>query len=281
MNLILSRKGFDSGSGGCPSPILPDGSIFSLPIPDERSTIRYCDLEWRGRNIGELVERLTKGRVKRRDRAHFDPDLCGDHLSRNSHWKPLLGQVGASQGHLRNHDVGAGDIFLFWGLYRRVDEQLDWIGPPMHMIWGWMQVDEIVLADVVRSDPGWAWASKHPHFSFEPDWTNTLYVGSPRLMLMGKSVPGAGVFECWTPALTLTSLEANKPTIWSLPSWFMRSGKTPLSYHKAEWRWMLDHDRVKLQTVSRGQEFVLKCEQYPESLEWIYSLLACGGSGNR
>ena len=31
--LILSRKGFDSGSGGCPSPIFPDGTMFSLPIP--------------------------------------------------------------------------------------------------------------------------------------------------------------------------------------------------------------------------------------------------------
>ncbi len=31
--LILSHKGFDSRSGGCPSPIFPDGTMFSLPIP--------------------------------------------------------------------------------------------------------------------------------------------------------------------------------------------------------------------------------------------------------
>ena len=33
MKLILSRKGFDSANGGCPSPIL-DGRLCSLPIPD-------------------------------------------------------------------------------------------------------------------------------------------------------------------------------------------------------------------------------------------------------
>ncbi len=34
LKVILSRKGFDSSYGGCPSPILPDGTLLSLPIPD-------------------------------------------------------------------------------------------------------------------------------------------------------------------------------------------------------------------------------------------------------
>ena len=33
MKVILSRKGFDSSFGGYPSPILPDGTLISLPIP--------------------------------------------------------------------------------------------------------------------------------------------------------------------------------------------------------------------------------------------------------
>jgi len=33
MKVILSRKGFDSGYGGFPSPVLPDGTMLSLPIP--------------------------------------------------------------------------------------------------------------------------------------------------------------------------------------------------------------------------------------------------------
>lgn len=47
MTIILSRKGFDSGSGGGPSPILPFGTPCSLPIPDPRSKVRYADVSVR------------------------------------------------------------------------------------------------------------------------------------------------------------------------------------------------------------------------------------------
>jgi len=75
MKLILSRKGFDSSSGGCASPIFDDGSMISLPIPDRTSHINYSDLTWRGRNLGDVVERLTRGRYPRHHYAHLDPDL--------------------------------------------------------------------------------------------------------------------------------------------------------------------------------------------------------------
>ena len=39
MRIILSRKGFDSSSGGVPSPIFPDGTTLSLFIPDKLSRI--------------------------------------------------------------------------------------------------------------------------------------------------------------------------------------------------------------------------------------------------
>ncbi len=35
VKLILSRKGFDSSSGGVPSPIFSDGRMLSLPIPEQ------------------------------------------------------------------------------------------------------------------------------------------------------------------------------------------------------------------------------------------------------
>ena len=57
MKLILSRKGFDSQSGGCPSPIFPDGTLYSLPIPDDQSEVTYGNL-WHGdTNIGKMVKR--------------------------------------------------------------------------------------------------------------------------------------------------------------------------------------------------------------------------------
>lgn len=43
VKFILSRKGFDSGSGGRPSPILPDGTMLSRPIPEQDSHGNQCD----------------------------------------------------------------------------------------------------------------------------------------------------------------------------------------------------------------------------------------------
>ena len=71
--LILSRKGFDSGSGGCPSPIFPDGTMFSLPIPfGDRE--QFDDLQHGDVNIASVVTGITNGRLNGRDRIHLDPD---------------------------------------------------------------------------------------------------------------------------------------------------------------------------------------------------------------
>ena len=43
MKVILSRKGFDSSNGGCPSPIMPDGTLLSMPIPSN-DEIGYDEL---------------------------------------------------------------------------------------------------------------------------------------------------------------------------------------------------------------------------------------------
>ena len=55
MRLVISRKGFDSTAGGCASPILPDGTMVSLPIPDEESGVRYGDISVHGHEVGALV----------------------------------------------------------------------------------------------------------------------------------------------------------------------------------------------------------------------------------
>lgn len=41
--LVISRKGFDTGSGDGPSPVLPDARLVSLPIPDPGSPVTYGD----------------------------------------------------------------------------------------------------------------------------------------------------------------------------------------------------------------------------------------------
>ena len=61
--LFLSRKGFDSVYGGCASPILPDGQLVSLPIPQTDGRIRYRDLHPRGIDIGQLVSDLNRAKL--------------------------------------------------------------------------------------------------------------------------------------------------------------------------------------------------------------------------
>lgn len=73
MKLILSRKGFDSSAGGVPSPILPDGRLLALPIPDAASTIRYADISFDGAPLSRLVEPLTRGKITAEHGAHLDP----------------------------------------------------------------------------------------------------------------------------------------------------------------------------------------------------------------
>ena len=53
--LSLSRKGFDNSYGGCPSPIFPDGTIYSLPIPgdDAERPVYYEDLQYENINKGQ------------------------------------------------------------------------------------------------------------------------------------------------------------------------------------------------------------------------------------
>ena len=99
MRVILSRKGFDTGSGGTASPIVA-GRPISLPIPTRRrSATTYDHL-----GLGEIVERVTRGKIARDHLCHEDPMFAGGQC--------LFGQCGAAQSHLRNRGVGIGDVFL-------------------------------------------------------------------------------------------------------------------------------------------------------------------------
>ncbi len=104
MKLILSMKGFDSSADKVPSPIFPDGTLFSLPIPDKYSSISYQDINGPDKqSIGPLVEGVTKGKIPSHYKAHLDPDLRREGLPRSKGWRPIFGQAGAAQTHLNNH----------------------------------------------------------------------------------------------------------------------------------------------------------------------------------
>ena len=117
MKIILSRKGFDSTSGGCPNPILPDGTLLSMPIPDDEA-MKYSDLQYNGRTYDKILASLNPGMVY--DGCHLDPDIReGIRIRPIENWIPAFGQTGSALGILRNAGVTFGDLFLFFGIFRQ------------------------------------------------------------------------------------------------------------------------------------------------------------------
>jgi Nucleotide modification associated domain 3 len=288
MRLILSRKGFDSTAGGVASPIFAGGAMLSLPIPDRASPVRYEDITLGGHRLGPMVADLTRGKQQARFGAHLDPDLVRSAFPRKRGWRPIFGQAGGEQTVLAREGVGPGDLFLFFGWFRRV-EYVDGAfrfvkgAPDLHVLWGWMQIDAVL--DVATAALP-AWARDHPHVAAAAHRiNNTIYVARDALALDGRPTgrPGAGVFARYDDRLCLTTPGASRSR-WTLPGWFApRAGRPPLGYHRDPTRWRRAGDRVELRSVARGQEFVLDTAHYPEARPWVRGLMACAtrGGGTR
>jgi hypothetical protein len=280
MKIILSRKGFDSSCGGAASPIFPDRTLFSVPIPSSGSPIPYDELRVGSRPLGPLVEDLTNGRVRGGHGAHLDPDLWGSTYHRQPNWRPLFGQDGTAQAHLEHEGVGVGDLFLFFGWFRRVEETGAGYrfvpgAPDLHVLFGWLQVGRVIPAGGLK--PGVpAWAAYHPHFHGDSEGRNTVYVARGELRLPGMALgpAGAGAFGRYRDALRLTAPGQTR-TGWRLPRWFFPGdGRPPLTYHGNPDRWAPGSDHALLRSVPRGQEFVLDVDHYPEAVEWAYELVS-------
>ena len=278
--LILSRKGFDSKYGGCPSPIFPDRTMYSLPIAggDHEVPLHYRDLHHGNINIGQVVEGLTGGRHQAWDLVGLDPDVRPDAVPRHDGWRGLFGQLSASQTHLANQRVGAGDVFLFFGLFRRVQETREgWRfvrgEPQQHILWGWLQIEQVCKVDEIRNDERFDWATYHCQFSWSGDPKNTLYVATDQLDLQDiVTAPGAGVFPRFDERLALTK-PGGSASQWRLPRWFYPDDdKTPLTYHPRN-LWRHDDDYAYVQRRGPGQEFVLDLRQCPEAMGWLSELV--------
>lgn len=280
MKVILSRKGFDSGSGGAASPVFEDGSILSLPIPDRRSRYSYGDIGADGL-MGRLVEDLSKGRTRARSPAHLDPDIDAFSLPRLPGWRGAFGQTGSARTHLDRCGVGPGDVFLFFGWFRDVAMDTDgrWVFAPrrrsVHALFGWLQVGEVVPLPRGTLDE-WAhvpWLQGHPHVSRGPEERNAVYVAAERLVMPGlgdTGLPGYGTIKKLSPGTMLTAEGARSRSLWRLPQWFApSSGRACLSYHGSPERWTLDGGDVLLSSVGRGQEFVLDCKDRSAAADWV------------
>lgn len=269
MKIILSRKGFDSGFGGCASPILPDGTMLSMPIPEENGHYQYRDLITpSGETYADILQSLNPNAGY--TTCHFDPDIRGGIRPAPLRWIPAFGQIDAAQTHLENQDVKQGDLFLFFGWYRKTeyyDGKLRFIrsAPDIQAIYGYLQIGEILKGLDVKKCP---W---HPHAEDSHIYNekgeisnNTIYVASDSLVIDGinTNLPGSGVLP-FSESRVLTA-EGQSRTRWKLNDLFET---VDLSYH----------DRKKcikdnyFQSRPRGQEFVFDEDQ--KAIEWAKKMI--------
>lgn len=261
MRIILSRKGFDASAGGVASPILPDGRLISLPIPDAQAPLTYGDWQVPDLDPAKLVHDLTKGKITAKHRMHLDPDLRHRALpTRKPDWRPIFGQHGAAAGHLLRQSVAPGDLFVFFGWFREVEmHQNSWRfkkdAPDLHVLHGWLKIAAIHLP---LPDPAPEWMQQHPHFFGKRETNNMLYVASDNFTIDGHSIPGAGHFNFLKQDLILTKSGQNRG-IWQLPTcFFPKKADEALTYHRKLSRWTKKKDHVILDSAKRGQEFVVK-----------------------
>jgi hypothetical protein len=210
--------------------------------------------------------------------VHLDPDLRRQSVPRKPGWTPCFGQLATAQSHLAAQQVGVGDVFLFFGWFRQAERHGDrWRfvpgAPNIHSLFGWLQIGDVIAASdrvAVQSRPS---LHDHPHVVFADQMSanNTLYLGAEKLF-DGKA-EGAGTFDRWTPRLQLTA-EGSSRSIWRLPAWMHpTAGQCAMTYHTSPARWQLEGDACLLQSVAKGQEFVINVGDSQVAQNWLSELI--------
>ncbi len=218
IKIILSRKGFDGTAGGIDSPIFENGDMISFPIPEENG-VKYEDLYFtdkEGNNVSyyKLLKDLGydfNEDKKNYSTCHLDPDLL-QHKQKNSVIKSdaKFGQADSAEGYLRSRvEVNTDDIFIFFGRFKKIRkntngnyEYCNKNGNSMNVIWGYLQVGEIIDEKKIKNvihKYGW-----HPHVKNEKyaqsNKKNTIYVARKELYLgddvkLDGKYKGYGIFK--------------------------------------------------------------------------------------
>jgi hypothetical protein len=221
MKVVLSRKGFDSTYGKQPSPILPDGTLLSFPIPGKYDKIKYTDIHYGGSSYYDLIKELKpRSKFKPKYNCHLDPDIYKNICLRDKNWKGLFGQKNGAQGHLRKMNVGIGDIFFFFGWFKETEIKDGLLryktdGKNLHVIFGYLQIGGIFLKQKDVPD----YAKYHPHFNNFNEKNNVIYEASESLSL-NKNLPGYGTFK-FHKKLVLTK-DGESRSRWELPEFFKK-----------------------------------------------------------
>lgn len=266
---VFSRKGFDSVNGGVPSPILADGRLVSLPIPEPSAwgdagtpydQIRAPD----GRTLREVMAdvgvRVPAGAV-----AHLDPDLAAGCRPRLPGWRPTFGTDDTSQSasHLATR-LQPGDLILFYGWFapaqgRRTQSRASIEAASVHAIFGYLEVEQLVrIPDRAACDALPEWMQEHPHVR-DPDRKGNLLVLPREESTVVPGAPGAGAFQYLHDVLVLTEPGAGWYH-WLLPHEFAPGGQlVPFTYRSNPKLWSVDASGVHINTGGIGQEYVVDC----------------------
>lgn len=273
-------------------PIPANRSMHSTPPPDACCPQSHSDLEWNGRRVSDIVDSL-RGHRPKINGVHLDPDLDRNlkikGKGRPPGWKGSFGQSGPAQPVLEGGKAGEGlvpgDLFLFFGLFSQVIEHSLGVRygsrEKLNVLFGWLQIEDIKpITDkrVLREE--YPWAACHPHLQDSYSGThNTLYIAREELEIDGAKtdIPGYGTFPYFSPALQLSE-SGNAGSFWMMPPWCKPRGKSRSifsSHPNGTTCWTPIYDDKDENTVKchrihlgPGQEFILDCEEYPESIQW-------------
>ena len=273
MKIILSRKGFDSGYGGYPSIILPNGEMITLPIPSSsEEDYRYLDVKTKnGIPIYNIMKQLNKNIKLGKSReltsntnCHLDPDLCDYSVDREVGWRGAFGQISAAQKVLENNNIKEGDIFLFFGWFNDIVETKNGYkftkGSGRHTIFGYLQIDKIIYPnkDVIPK-----WLQNHPHAKSLRrlnNNSNCIYIAKEKCTF-NENIKGYGMFK-YDEELDLSKKGLTR-TCWDLPPIFKNVN---ITYHnKDSWK------EGYFKSACRGQEFVV--DEDIEIENWAISLI--------
>ena len=209
MKIIFSRKGFDAACGGQPSPVLPDGTLLSLPIPRDNDIVNFGDLFYNGRSYFDIIQELKPNtKISPQQICHLDPDIRKN--IRSPHPKDrisIFGQCDAALTLLKKHEVKADDLFLFFGWFK--ETEYDGNGrlkyrsnsPDMHIIYGYLQIGEVY--DCSNTCPDFIKHHAHLNGSFINLKNNCVYTAAKAFSL-NEELSGSGCFK-YNPALVLTA----------------------------------------------------------------------------
>lgn len=276
MKVIFSRKGFDSSYGGFPSIILPEemeSKMISFPIPEtnpkgygkKAEDIKFV-LKKQNLSLKEIFEQLgidekinipsTPARKGLNNTVfHFDPEL---QEVENMRSYAAFGQSDKASSHLLSHGLDKGDVFLFFGSFKKTFFEnnkitYDSAMYDIHAIWGYMIVDDIVHVKNIDESLG-----KYPDITTHLHYKNKNIENGENIIICGSRF---GTFN-YDDKYRLTKLGYSK-TSWELPEFFKNAN---ISYCNT----VIKPSRFK--TAAIGQEFIVTNFDDPKMKEWLINL---------